>query len=176
MISRHLGTEAQGSFANTGPNEVVFIAVGAPESNSVFDAVVIGAGQAGLSTSYHLSRLGVAQLGVFRRKEAQRSVRQRFSNAAAFEDDMVHEAAGDGPAGGAGLVRTCRRSHRTLGGQAPDALLARQARARRRPGLARARAAPPFRSAGFHQPRQLTLLPGVEEIGVTRVEPSRRER
>ena len=99
MISRHLGTEAQGSFANTGPNEVVFIAVGAPESNSVFDAVVIGAGQAGLSTSYHLSRLGVAQLGVFRRKEAQRSVRQRFSNAAAFEDDMVHAAAGDGPPG-----------------------------------------------------------------------------
>ena len=44
------------------------------------------------------------------------------------------------------------------------------------PALARARAAPLFRSAGFHQPRQLTLLPGVEEIGVTRVEPSRRER
>ena len=47
------------------------IAVGAPESSSVFDAVVIGAGQAGLSTSYHLSRLGVAHVVLERRRIAE---------------------------------------------------------------------------------------------------------
>ncbi|HZU94374.1 MAG TPA: FAD-dependent oxidoreductase, partial [Microbacterium sp.] len=29
---------------------------------SIFDSVVIGAGQAGLSTSYHLSRLGIGHV------------------------------------------------------------------------------------------------------------------
>ena len=45
--------------------------VDARESQPVFDVVVIGAGQAGLSTSYHLSRLGVAHLVLERGRVAE---------------------------------------------------------------------------------------------------------